>query len=334
MPHDLEQKPATPQADLAVEFVSDRAGGGAGAASGIAAQLWAWLVLLAMGVGWGLTFSLAKLAVGSGAHPLGITLWQAVIGAIMLGAIALAARRPVSSRRNMLSLYLICALLGTVVPGTLFFYAAAHVPAGVLSITVTLVPMLTVLLSALLGVERMALGRVMGVLCGLLAIVLLIAPQESLPNPAAAPWVLVACAASSCYAAENLVIAMRMPAGANPFSVACGMFIVGAMILLPIVLVTDSFVTLAWPWRTAEWSIVGMSIVSAMAYSLFIYLVHHAGPVFASQTAYVVTLAGVIWGLVIFGEEHSHWIWLSLLVMLLGLALVTPRRRVEATRPR
>ena len=46
---------------------------------------------------------------------------------------------------------------------------------------------------------------------------------------------------------------------------------------------------------------------------------------FAAQTAYVVTLSGVLWGIVIFGEQHSPWIWGALAVMLIGLALVTPR---------
>jgi hypothetical protein len=28
----------------------------------------------------------------------------------------------------------------------------------------------------------------------------------------------------------------------------------------------------------------------------------------------------------IFGEAHSYWVWLSLAVMLVGLAMVTPRK--------
>lgn len=284
-----------------------------------------------MGVAWGLTFSLAKIAVDGGAHPLGITLWQALLGATLLLTLTLARRCPLRLGRRFLNFYFLCALLGTAVPGVLFFYAALHVPVGVLSITVTLVPILTVLLSALLGVERLALGRVLGVLFGLCAVLLLVAPEESLPDPAAVPWVLVACAASACYAAENLVIALRMPPGANAFSVASGMFVVASLFLVPIIIWTDSFVSLAWPWGEVEWAIIGMSAISAVAYSLFIYLVNRAGPVFASQTAYVVTLSGVFWGIAIFGEAHSLWIWLSLLLMMVGLTLVRPRETEART---
>lgn len=295
-------------------------------------QLWAWLVLLTMGVGWGLSFSLAKIAADAGAHPLCITFWQASLGAVFLGALTLARRQRIARERRMLGLYSACALLGTVCPGILFFYAAAHVPAGVLSITVALVPIMTIFLAALLGVERLAAARLLGVLCGLIAVLLLVAPQGSLPDPGAAPWVIAACVASGSYAAENLVIALRKPAGADAFMVACGMYLVATLIMAPVVLATDSFVPLPWPWGPVEWSIVGMAAISALAYSLFIYLVSAAGPVFASQTAYVVTLAGVFWGMLIFGETHSLWIWLSLAVMLAGLALVNPRRGERAVR--
>jgi hypothetical protein len=34
----------------------------------------------------------------------------------------------------------------------------------------------------------------------------------------------------------------------------------------------------------------------------------------------------VLWGIVIFGEQHSVWVWLSLATMMLALSLVAPRR--------
>ena len=40
----------------------------------------------------------------------------------------------------------------------------------------------------------------------------------------------------------------------------------------------------------------------------------------------LVTLFGVLWGIVIFGEQHSAWVWLSLATMMAAVALVTPRK--------
>ncbi len=102
--------------------------------------------------------------------------------------------------------------------------------------------------------------------------------------------------------------------------------------MIPLVMATGSFVPLAWPWGTVEWAIVGMGAINAVAYSLFIYLIAYAGPVFATQVAYLVMIFGVAWGIFIFDERHSVWIWLSLAVMLVGLALVMPRKHARAAR--
>ncbi len=100
------------------------------------AKLWAPFLLLFGGGVWGVTFSLAKIATAGGAHPLGLTLWSAVLGAIFLLCFLLARRSPLPLGRRFLVFYLVCGLLGTAVPSTLFFYAAAHVPAGVLAIAI------------------------------------------------------------------------------------------------------------------------------------------------------------------------------------------------------
>jgi drug/metabolite transporter (DMT)-like permease len=63
------------------------------------------------------------------------------------------------------------------------------------------------------------------------------------------------------------------------------------------------------------------------AYFGFIWLIGHAGPVFASQVGYVVTASGVLLGMAIYDERHSAWVWAALALMFAGLALVKPRQR-------
>jgi len=43
-----------------------------------------------------------------------------------------------------------------------------------------------------------------------------------------------------------------------------------------------------------------------------------------------VTISGILWGIVIFSEVHTIWLWLSVLVMMAGLALVTPAARANS----
>jgi len=290
----------------------------------------AWLLLLLAGMIWGATFSLAKMAAEGGGHPIGINYWQSLVGAGFLVSVCVATRQKLLFTRNSIGFYVVCGLLGSVIPGILFFYAASRVSAGVLAITVATVPLLTFAAAVALRLEKVMFGRVAGVLLGVLSIILLVGPEESLPDPSVVPWVFVALAAAVCYSAENLVIALRMPTSVTPLTVTCGMFIAGAVITTPLVIFTGTFVPLIWPWGTVEWAVVGMAVLSATAYSMFVFLIAHAGPVFASQTAYVVTFSGVFWGVIIFDEQHSMWLWGSLLVMLVALALVTPRSSEKA----
>ncbi len=52
-----------------------------------------WLVLIVIGIGWGITGPFSKLAVSTGNHPIGVTFWNVVIGAVVLTAVMLASGR-------------------------------------------------------------------------------------------------------------------------------------------------------------------------------------------------------------------------------------------------
>ena len=102
-----------------------------------------YLLLILAGLVWGITFSLAKIAAQAGAHPVGLTLWQAVIGLAILGAWCRIRRIPLDMSRPGLARASIVALVGTILPTTLYFYAAARLPVAILSITIAMVPMVT-----------------------------------------------------------------------------------------------------------------------------------------------------------------------------------------------
>ena len=297
--------------------------------TGFIKRFWAWIILLFMGAAWGYTVILAKVVTAGGGHPFGIAMWTSALGAGLLLVFSAARRRPISFKRDVVWLYVVCGLLGVVVPAISFYFAAPHLPAGVLSITVTAGPILTFLFSAFFGLERFASLRVLGVAFGVLAVALLVVPETSLPDPSAVPWVLLACVPGLCYALENMILTFRLPDGASPFMITCGNYLVSSIVLMLVVVASDSFVPLAWPWGAVEWSIAGMAAINAVGYGLFIYLITYAGAVFATQVAYLITISGVAWGIIIFDEQHSVWVWLSLACILTGLTLIRPRKHKQ-----
>lgn len=288
-------------------------------------KIWNFTILILLGIFWGLSFSLARMSTEGDFHPLAINYWMCIVSAICLGFFCFITRKRIPLTKHYLGLYVLCGLLGSVIPGTLYFYAASEVSAGVLSITVATVPLTTFVGAIILRIERPSISRILGVVLGIISIAFLVMPSTSLPKPSAAFWVLIMVLAAGCYALENLVIAIKTPKNSDVFAVVTGMLTCATIMLTPIVWWTDAFSMLPWPLTRPGWAIIAMGAITAGAYAGFFYLVMRTGPVFASQCAYLVTLAGVLWGIIIYDESHSIWVWFSLVIMIGALALVQPR---------
>lgn len=282
-------------------------------------------LLFGGGAIWGLSFSAAKLVTEAGAHPFGLSLVNGFFGAAILLPYCIVRRRLPPLRRDYLVFYVVAGLLGTALPSAVLYSAAPHLPAGVLAIVTALVPLMTYVFALGLRLERAEALRACGIVLGLLAILMIVLPEASLPHPAMAGWVLLALVVPASYSSEGLFIALRRPAGSDAIVLLCGMQLAGAAMLAPLVWATDGWVSLALPWGEIEWWIVALVVVNTVGYLMYIELVRIAGPVFAAQTGYLVTASGVLWGIAIFAERHSAWVWVALAVMFAGLFLVNPR---------
>ena len=161
----------------------------------------------------------------------------------------------------------------------------------------------------------------MGLVFGVIAIWIAL-PDNSLPNPAALPWILIACISALCYAVENVILGFKSALTVGPVRLAMGMNLMAAA-ALPVTILTDSFFKEAF--RLIDYAVIGLGLITAVAYTMFVLSVALFGSVFSSQ--YVVTLTGVFWGMLIFGENPSVWIWLSLFSMIIGLTPCNPRKK-------
>jgi drug/metabolite transporter (DMT)-like permease len=287
-------------------------------------------VLIALGVIWGLTFPLTKMAVATGHQPLGLIFWQLVFVTAVLCMISILRRVPPILNRRTLYYFLTIAVLGTIAPNTASSSAASHLPAGILGIVIASVPMFTLGIALASGIERPSFTRSIGVFLGVGAVVLLIAPDTSLPEPEKAIFVLVALIAPLCYGAEGNYIATRAPPSMDPVVTLLGASVIGIAIAWPLALATGSWVDLFEPWGQPEWALLGSSMCHVVAYAGYIWLVGMTGAVFASQVAYVVTLSAVFLSALVLNESYSGWVWSALVLMIAGLAMVQPRGAREA----
>lgn len=285
-----------------------------------------YALLLLMGVLWGLALSLAKIGVEAGGHPIGMALWQVITSSsLMLALLLMQSKRPII-RRDVARFGLVCGSCGVAFPAIALFWCALYLPAGVVAIAFASMPLFTYLLSILLKIERAQRRRLTGVVVGLAAMALLVLPDSALPAPGLAPWVLLALAASVSMSLENTYAGGYRPPAVG--SVELGFVRQGfaAVMLLPLALVSGTTLPLFEAWDTAQYAATGNGLLSGIAFATLLYVIKSAGPVFASQTAYVITLAGVAWGMILFAETHSVYIWMALMLTLAGIALVRPQQ--------
>jgi len=284
-------------------------------------------VLIVLGAGWGATIPLTKLAVSTGHGHFGLIFWQLFIGAVLMACISLLRRQGLPLGMAQFKTYLVIALIGTVIPNSASYQAIANLPAGVMSILLSLIPMMSFPIALAFGLDRFGLRRFMGLWVGLAGVALLVFPEASLPDRAAIWWVPVAMLAGLCYAFEGNYVARWGTSGLDAIEVLFGASVLGALVLLPMALGSGQWINPLIPFGIAEWSLIASSLIHVLVYAGYVWLVGRAGPVFAVQVSYLVTGFGFAWAILLLNESYSPYIWAALGLMFVGLFLVQPRTK-------
>ena len=290
-----------------------------------------FLILIILGLGWGLSFTLGKIAITAGGTPIGLTFWQSLFSGLILLAYVFFRHGKIIIPKIMFLPIVIITFLSVVIPNIIFYACVEHLDAGVLSISVSVIPLFTYLIAMGLRMDKFKVRRVIGLITGFCALLILILPENSLPDKRDIPWVLLALNCALCYALENIYIDRLALQNFGPIRLVCAVSFVSAIITFLLSLVMDQFFILQPTNLYLFISTIGLGFISATAYSIFIYLIGRAGSVFSSQVGYLVTFFGVVWGIIILGESHSVFVWISLAMIMMGIFLVQPRKTSEST---
>ena len=290
-----------------------------------------FLILIILGLGWGLSFTLGKIAITAGGTPIGLTFWQSLFSGLILLAYVFFRHGKIIIPKKMFLPIVIITFLSVVIPNIIFYACVEHLDAGVLSISVSVIPLFTYLIAMGLRMDKFKVRRVIGLITGFCALLILILPENSLPDKRDIPWVLPALNCALCYALENIYIDRLALQNFGPIRLVCAVSFVSAIITFLLSLVMDQFFILQPTNLHLFISTLGLGFISATAYSIFIYLIGRAGSVFSSQVGYLVTFFGVVWGIIILGESHSVFVWISLAMIMMGIFLVQPKQNSEST---
>lgn len=291
----------------------------------VLAAWWPQILLVVLAVAWGATVSLTTIFMHSGIHALVATFWSGTISVAILSVylIVRGLRPPFGWR--YIRLYVICGFLGTALPSVLAFASAKHLSAGVRSVLFALIPMLTLAMASALGRERMDAKRLIGLVLGAAAVLMLLAPSDTALTPVQYVWLAASIATVSCYALENIVIDTLRPRGLDSFVALWGMMLFACLMTLPVLLWLGLPLMPPFGADVYGFNFVLMSALNVLCYGGYIVLIGRAGPVFASQTSYLTPPTGVLWGVLLLHEPVTATIIASVALVLLGIALVRPR---------
>jgi drug/metabolite transporter (DMT)-like permease len=131
------------------------------------------------------------------------------------------------------------------------------------------------------------------------------------------------------YAVEGNIVARWGTAGMDPVQAIFAASVVGMVLVLPLVLLSDQWIDPMAAFGRPEVALALSSVVNTLMYVGYIWLAGAAGAVFAAQVGYVVTIAGVGWAMLLLGERFSPLVFAAGAILLVGLALVQPRAKAS-----
>lgn len=291
-------------------------------------------LLLALGCLYGLLTPLSRIASFSDASPWLLAFWMNVLGAAMLLAIALPKLKQAVIGRKDWAFMAAAGVLGGV-GEMLLFSASAVLPASTVVMILALDSLIVFAIAATVGYEKGNLRRFIGLLLGGSAVLMIVIGGSQLNGAATLIWYFVALAVPTLYALDYILIAAKLPEHLD-YSLMTGiMMSISALTTLPLVLWSGDLAGTGDMIANSSllMIILMMGAITALANALTFILTKSAGAVFASQCSYATTFFGIAWSFVLLQEHLDLWTWIALVLVILGLVIVGPRKAAEPEPP-
>jgi drug/metabolite transporter (DMT)-like permease len=245
-------------------------------------------------------------------------LWSAALRFLVAGAllliVMLVQHRPVPRGDRLRG----TLIYGVIAFGLVYYFlylAIGDTGSGTTMTVLSIVPLLTVLLSAVHGIERPRLLGVVGALVAAVGIVIVAADQLTLDVPLVAIGLLLA---GATFQAEQVVIVKRLPPGDPVAANAIGMLL-GGSLLVAAALVTGE--PIMWPAQPD--SLVAMAyLIGPGSIGVFMLGLYILARWTASATSYaflLFPLVAITLGIVLFAEPFQPLFLVGGAVVLLGV---------------
>lgn len=279
-------------------------------------------LLLVTGGLLGLTLPFGKMAGAAGVAP---ALWALVIslgaGGVLL-IYMLSRGQRVGLDAGRLRYFAIAAAISYAIPNLLMFSAIPHLGAGYTGIMFTLSPVITLMLSILLGVRRPTSLGMAGIAVGFVGALIVAWTRGEAGKPADLFWVVMGLCIPLALAAGNIYRTIDWPKDAGTTELAVGSHLAAAIMLTVVILFRGDFAS-ADALASSPLLVLAQVLASSLMFVFFFRLQHVGGPVYLSQIGYVGAAVGLISGTMFLGETYGIATWLGAAIITIGIAMTT-----------
>ena len=278
-----------------------------------------WLSIAALGLIWGATFMVVAIAL-EGYGPLTVAGARTTLGAVALLALMVLLRRPLPKFTPRMIRYLIAiGLLNTALPFALLSWGQLYVPSAFAGISMAALPLFVLPLAHAFTDEKMNLRNTLGVILGFVGAIVLIGPGVLRLGTGLEPLGQLACIAASLSYAVSSIMTRRCPP-IDPITMAALLLTVGAVALIPAMLVFEGIPSLAAPRPTIAIILLGL-VPTALAALIRVATIRSAGAIFMTLVNYQVPVWSMIFGAWVLSEVLPLRFFVALGLIMLGLAI-------------
>lgn len=282
----------------------------------------ALILLIILGIDWASGYAIAGYCMTHGVNPYGYGFWQS-FGPFVLLLIIQSIRRELWLDKNGMLYALLCGLFGIVIPNLLIYFAARHIPSGLLTILANVSPILTYILAVGFKDESFSLKRAALVLLGLIGVGIIILPnQHGLELDAGNWWLYLALLIPLSYAFSAVYISRFHPGSGNVLSYSLWMLMFSSLCISPLAVINQGYYPLHLNDLPSLLIVVEI-LLSTLGYGLLFIIIKKVGAVYYTLVNAVAVITGVLYGVLLFGQHFSSLTYVAIAIILLTIIGLT-----------
>lgn len=286
----------------------------------------AFILLIILGVDWASGYAIAGYCMTHGVNPYAYAFWQS-FGPFVLLLLIQLIRRDLWMEKSGAIYALLCGVFGIVVPNLLIYFAAQHIPSGLLTVLANISPMFTYPLALIFRDEKFSFLRMSLIALGLCGVAMIILPsQHNLMLELGNGWLYIALLIPFSYAFSAVYLSRFHPGKGSVLNYALWMLMVSTLCVSILAVINRGYYELSFG-DTNSLLIILEILLSTVGYVLLFFIMRLVGSVYYSLVNAVAAITGVIYGYFIFGQRFSGLTITAITVILLAILVLTYTQR-------